>query len=45
MKLYYFTLKRVHGMMIAYSQVHRTDKYSTQLNYLNRLTKWLSTCL
>ena len=40
-----FTLKQVRGMVRTYSQIHRTDKYSTQLNHLASLVKWLSVCL
>ena len=37
-----FNLKRVRDMIITFSQMHHTDKYSTQLNHLTGLAKWLS---
>ena len=37
-----FTLKLVSDMKITYSQTHHTDKYSTQLNHLASLAKWLN---
>ena len=35
----------VYDMTRTYSQMHRTDKYSKQLNHLASLAKWLSACL
>ena len=40
-----FNLKRVRDMIITCSQMHHTDKYSTQLNHLTSLAKWLSVLL
>ena len=37
-----FTLKLVCDMIITYSQIHRTDKYSQQFNHLASFAKWLS---
>ena len=37
-----FTLKRVRDMIRTYIQMHRTDKFSQQLNHLASLAKWLS---
>ena len=37
-----FTLKCVHDMIRTYSQMHRTNKYSQQLNNSASLGKWLS---
>ena len=37
-----FPLKLVRDMIITYSQMHRTDNYSQQLNHLASLAKWLS---
>ena len=37
-----FTLKWQHGIPITCSQMHRTDKFSQQLNHLASLAKWLS---
>ena len=37
-----FTLKLVRDMIITYSQMYGTDKYSQQLNHLASLAKWLS---
>ena len=37
-----FTPKRVRDMIRTYSQMYRTDKYSTQLNHLVSLANWLS---
>ena len=38
----YSLWKRVRDMPRTYSQMHRTDKYSEQLNHLVSLAKWLS---
>ena len=37
-----FTLRSACDMILAYSQMHRTDKCSQQLNHLASLAKWLS---
>ena len=43
-----FTLKCIRDMIVTYTQMHCTDKYSqitTQLNHLASLVKWLNVSL
>ena len=40
-----FTLKHLRSMIKTYNQMHLTHTYSTQLNHLASLAKWLNVCL